>query len=146
MRDGFLKVATVTPDIKVADCEFNKEQIISCIKKANSEDVKVIAFPELCLTGYTCGDLFLQEPLLRSAKNALIEIAESTSNMDAIVFVGLPLQNNGKLYNVAAAIQNGRVLGFVPKSHIPNYSEFYIWSILNMFNFNIYNNSKYAYK
>ncbi|WP_066715618.1 NAD(+) synthase [Clostridium sp. Marseille-P299] len=125
MRDGFLKVAAATPDIKVADCEFNKEQIINCIKKAENEDVKVLVFPELCLTGYTCGDLFLQETLLRAAKNALIEIAEYTANMDAIIFIGLPLQNNGKLYNVAAAVQNGKVLGFIPKCHIPNYSEFY---------------------
>lgn len=125
MKDGFVKVATVTPDIKVADCEFNKEQIMQCIKKAESKEIKILVFPELCLTGYTCGDLFLQEPLLRAAKKALIEIANATTNMDVLTFIGLPLQYNGKLFNVAAALQNGRVLGFIPKCNIPNYSEFY---------------------
>lgn len=125
MKDGFVKVATVTPDIKVADCEFNKEQIIQGIKKAESREIKVLVFPELCLTGYTCGDLFLQEPLLRAAKKALIEIANATTNMDVLTFIGLPLQYNGKLFNVAAALQNGNVLGFIPKCNIPNYSEFY---------------------
>lgn len=125
MKDGFVKVATVTPDIKVADCEFNKEHIIKDIIEAENKGIKVLVFPELCLTGYTCGDLFLQEPLLRAAKNSLVEIAEATTNMDVLTFVGLPFQYNGKLYNVAAAVQNGKILGFVPKCNIPNYSEFY---------------------
>ena len=124
MKDGFVKVATVTPDIKVADCVFNKEQIMQCIKKAESKEIKILVFPELCLTGYTCGDLFLQEPLLRAAKKALIEIANATTNMDVLTFIGLPLQYNGKLFNVAAALQNGRVLGFIPKCNIPNIRSF----------------------
>ncbi|MBQ3793302.1 MAG: NAD(+) synthase [Lachnospiraceae bacterium] len=125
MRDGFIKVAAATPNIKVADVHYNAEQIIGQIKEAAEQGAKVIVFPELCITGYTCQDLFFQEMLQRGALDALQEIAESTEGMDALVFVGLPVRRDGKLYNVAAVVQDGEVLAMVPKSYLPNYNEFY---------------------
>ena len=125
MRQGFVKVAAVTPKITVADTTENAKLICESIKKASEAGAKVIVLPELCITGYTCGDLFWQEKLLREAKEALLTVAEATWAMDAIVFVGLPLAHNGKLYNVAAAISQGKVLGLVPKKYLPNYNEFY---------------------
>ncbi len=125
MRDGFVKVAAVTPKIRVADTKYNAKVICDGIKEAAEQGAKVIVFPELCITGYTCEDLFLQETLLEGAKEALGEIVEFTSGVDAVVFVGLPIQYNGKLYNTAAVIKGDRLLGFVPKSYIPTYNEFY---------------------
>lgn len=125
MRDGFVKVAAVTPKIRVADTKYNVKVICDGIKEAAEQGAKVIVFPELCITGYTCEDLFLQETLLDGAMEALDEIIEFTSGVDAVVFVGLPVQYNGKLYNAAAAIKGDRLLGFVPKSYIPTYNEFY---------------------
>ena len=125
MKDGFIKVAAATPGIRVADVAYNTAQIKSMMEKAVEEGAKVVVFPELCLTGYTCGDLFTQEILLEQAKQGLKEIGEATRDMDALVFVGLPLEENGELYNVAAALNRGRVLGFTTKSFLPNYGEFY---------------------
>ena len=125
MRQGFVKVAAVTPKIVVADTKENTALICAEIKKAEQEGAKIIVLPELCITGYTCSDLFLQEKMLREARQALLEIAAFTFALDCIVFVGLPLEYNGKLYNVAAAVSNGKVLGFVPKTYLPNYNEFY---------------------
>ena len=125
MRDGFVKVAAVTPKIRVADTTYNAGVIVEGIREAAAAGAKVIVLPELVITGYTCSDLFLQEYLLEQAKRALGTIAEETAEVDAILFVGLPLAYNGKLYNVAAAISDGQVLGMVPKSYIPNYNEFY---------------------
>ena len=125
MRDGFIKVAACTPQVQVADCEYNASQIIGMAKEAGSQGAKVIVMPELCITSYTCGDLFWQELLLEEAKAQLLRIAEETEHVDAVVFVGLPLEYRGKLYNVAAGICHGEILGFVPKQHIPNYNEFY---------------------
>lgn len=125
MRQGFVKSAAATPKIIVADTIHNTEVICNCIMEAAGQGAKVIVLPELCITGYTCGDLFLQEKLLGEAKEALIQIAEFTVKLDGIVFVGLPFAWNGKLYNVAAAMSNGRVLGLVPKTYLPNYNEFY---------------------
>ena len=125
MKHGFVKVAAVTPKIKVADTIYNREQICSCIDQAVKEGAKVIVFPELCLCGYTCQDLFLQEKLLASCKEELLQIAAHTEGKDALIFVGLPLEREGKLYNVAAAVQDGEVLAFIPKAYIPNYAEFY---------------------
>lgn len=125
MRDGFVKVAAVTPKIRVADTEYNANLICDCIEEAAGQGAKVIVLPELCITGYTCSDLFLQEHLLQSAKDALLKIAGYTKELDAIVFVGLPLEYNGKLYNVAAALSGGEILGFVPKTYLPTYNEFY---------------------
>lgn len=125
MRDGFVKVAAVTPKIRVADTVYNEKVICDGIKAASEQGAKVIVLPELCITGYTCSDLFLQEKLLSGAMQALLGIAAFTENLDAIVFVGLPLSYRGKLYNVAAALNRGEVLGFVPKTYLPTYNEFY---------------------
>lgn len=125
MRQGFIKVAALTPKVKVADTTYNREQICMLIDEAQEKGAKILVFPELCITGYTCGDLFYQELLLREAKKELLAIAKYTERKDCLVFVGLPLEHQGKLYNVAAAIAQGKVLGLVPKTHIPNYNEFY---------------------
>ena len=125
MRQGFIKVAALTPKVKVADTTYNREQICMLIDEAQEKSAKILVFPELCITGYTCGDLFYQELLLREAKKELLAIAKYTERKDCLVFVGLPLEHQGKLYNVAAAIAQGKVLGLVPKTHIPNYNEFY---------------------
>lgn len=125
MRQGFIKVAALTPKVKVADTTYNREQICMLIDEAQEKSAKILVFPELCITGYTCGDLFYQELLLREAKKELLAIAKYTERKDCLVFVGLPLEHQGKLYNVAATIAQGKVLGLVPKTHIPNYNEFY---------------------
>lgn len=125
MRQGFIKVAALTPKVKVADTTYNREQICMLIDEAQEKGAKILVFPELCITGYTCGDLFYQELLLREAKKELLAIAKYTERKDCLVFVGLPLEHQGKLYNVTAAIAQGKVLGLVPKTHIPNYNEFY---------------------
>ena len=125
MRHGFIKVAAATPDIRVADVDYNKEQIIKQMDEAAKAGAKIIVFPELCITGYTCSDLFLQDILLNGAKKALAEIAKQTKELDALVFVGVPLAVGGELYNVAAALNHGNILGFTTKSFLPNYGEFY---------------------
>jgi NAD+ synthase (glutamine-hydrolysing) len=125
MRDGFVKTAAITPKIRVADTKYNAELICGHVKEACAAGAKVIVFPELCITGYTCGDLFLQDRLLSQALEALMQVAERTSDADALIFLGLPLAYRGKLYNVAAALCQGKILGFVPKTWLPTYNEFY---------------------
>ena len=125
MKDGFIKVAAGTPDVQVADCEFNADKIIEMVHEMEEQGAKVMVFPELCITGYTCGDLFWQETLLEEARAQLLRIAEETEEVDALIFVGLPLEYQGKLYNVAAGLSHGEILGFVPKINLPNYNEFY---------------------
>ncbi len=125
MKHGFIKVAAVTPDIRVADTAFNAGQICGAIEKAAGEGARVIVLPELCLSAYTCGDLFLQQSLLASCQEQLLGIADFTKGIDGLVFVGLPYRHGGGLFNVAAAICGGRVLAFVPKSYIPSHGEFY---------------------
>ena len=125
MEHGFIKVAAVTPDIRVADVAYNQEQIIEKMKEAAKLGAKLIVFPELCVTGYTCSDLFEHEILLNAAKQALFEIAEETKEIDALVFVGAPLAVDGKLYNVATAMNQGKILGLTSKTFLPNYGEFY---------------------
>ena len=125
MKDGFIKAAAVTPKVQVADPEANAEEIIRLAAEAAAGGAKLIVFPELCITGYTCGDLFLQELLLRGAREALFRIIRETAGLDALMFAGLPWEKDGKLYNVAAAFQGGRLLGLVPKTCLPNYGEFY---------------------
>lgn len=124
MKDGFLRVACATNEVKVANCEYNAQEIIRLIVKAEEMDVSLIVFPELSITAYTCMDLFFQKQLLDSAEEALIQIAEATKNFEIVSIVGLPLRSNNCLYNCAAVIQRGEILGFVPKMNIPNYSEF----------------------
>lgn len=125
MRQGFIKAAAVTPKIKVADPHYNAKEISKGIEEAVRRGAKLIVFPELCLTGYTCGDLFLQELLLTQTREALSEVAAATEDSDALVFVGMPLVKRHKLYNVAAVLQDGELLAFIPKRHIPSYAEFY---------------------
>ncbi len=125
MQHGFLKVAAITPHIKVADPLYNAKVITDELKLAYRQGAKIIVFPELCLTGYTCGDLFLQRALLEEAISALFAVAKATISHDSLVFVGLPLERDGRLYNVAAVLQNGDVLGFIPKRNLPSYAEFY---------------------
>lgn len=125
MRQGFIKVAALTPKVTVADTQANRKEICRLMDEAEAKGAKILVFPELCTTGYTCGDLFYQQVLLREAKKELLAIAKYTQRKDYLAFVGLPLEYNGKLYNVAAAVTQGKVLGLVPKTHIPNYNEFY---------------------
>ena len=125
MKQGFVKVAAVTPDIRVADVEFNKEQICRKMDEAAASGAKIIVFSELCVTGYTCSDLFTQDVLLDHAREVLTEIAAHTRDMDALVFVGAPLAVDGELYNVAAAMNHGKILGLTTKIFLPNYGEFY---------------------
>nr|WP_294527820.1 NAD(+) synthase [uncultured Blautia sp.] len=125
MKHGFIKVAAGTPEITVADCETNRKAILKVIHKMEKEHAKIMVLPELCITGYTCQDLFLQRQLLDSAWHTLKKLAAATQGVDALIFLGLPMRHAGKLYNVAAVLNHGEILGFVPKTFIPNYNEFY---------------------
>ena len=125
MKNGFVKVAAATPDIRVADVEFNTQNIINAMEEAQKNGAKILVFLELCVTGYTCSDLFDHSVLLKASRKALLEIAENTNDKDMLVFVGAPLEVNGKLYNVAAAMNQGEIIGFTTKTFLPNYGEFY---------------------
>ena len=125
MRDGFIKVAAGTPEIRVADCTYNAQQCLTLMRQAAEQGVKVLCLPELCLTGYTCGDLFLQESLLRGAEDALAHILSETKDLDLVAAVGVPMRYHGKLFNCAAVLCRGELLGLVPKLNLPNYTEFY---------------------
>ncbi|MBS7263189.1 MAG: NAD(+) synthase [Eubacteriales bacterium] len=125
MKDGFIKAATVTPAVRVADCDFNGKQILQSIRKLAGEGVKLAVWPELAVTGYTCGDLFLQDVLLNEAENALLKIAAGTAGAQILAVVGCPLRHGDKLYNCACFLYDGEVIGAVPKTFIPNYGEFY---------------------
>ena len=124
MKHGFVKVAAISPKVKVADVEFNTEKICEKMDEAAKEGAKILVFPQLCITGYTCGDLFFQRTLLKAAKKALMHIMDHSVGMDMLVFVGLPMEKNHKLYNVAAAVCDGQLLALIPKSHMNNYGEF----------------------
>lgn len=125
MKQGYIKVAAVTPKIKVCDTEYNGELIREKMKECSANGAVITVFPELCITGYTCNDMFLQDMLLQQAQEELIKIAKASECLQGIFFVGLPLEHNSKLYNVAAAISGGEILGIVPKTYLPNYNEFY---------------------
>ncbi len=125
MKHQFLKVAAASPELRVADPAFNAQKIIEIIVSQAEKGTELLVFPELSLSGYTCGDLFLQQTLLDGCLSALEEVAESTDGRTMLVFVGLPILYCGKLYNCAAAVSGGKVIGIVPKTHIPNYNEFY---------------------
>lgn len=125
MEHGYIKVAALSPKIRVADPKYNSGVIVQRVMEAAAQGASVMVFPELCLTGYSCGDLFLQELLLDEAKNGLFFVAQQTAHADAVIFVGLPLAYRGKLYNTAAVLHHGNVLGIVPKTFLPNYAEFY---------------------
>nr|MCR4675548.1 NAD(+) synthase [Lachnospiraceae bacterium] len=125
MKDGFVSVAAITPHVTVAGIKENTEEIKSWMELANEEKVDVCVFPELCVTGFTCGDLFYSDLILRQSKEALLELAAFTKNLNGLYFVGLPFSHKGKIYNVAAALNKGDILGLVPKTNLPNYGEFY---------------------
>ncbi len=125
MQDGFVKVSARTPEVRVADVNFNVEQCVRQVEDACADGAKVVVLPELCITGYTCEDLFWQDALLDAAQRGLYAFAEQTSALDALLFVGVPWRVNGKLYNCAAALCGGEVLALIPKTFVPNYNEFY---------------------
>ena len=125
MKDGFLKVAAATPRIRVADCAYNTARVEELIGEAAEQGVSLCVFPELVLTGYTCGDLFLQQALLDAAQDGLNRILQSSARIPMVVVIGLPVQAGNALYNCAAVCYKGQLLGLVPKQNIPNYSEFY---------------------
>ena len=118
MHDGFLRVASATPAIQVANCPYNAQQIIAVAKQAAEKQVSAIVFPELCLTGYTCGDLFFQQTLLTSAINGLETILKELKQEDIICIVGLPIRLETNLYNCAAVCYHGKLLGIVPKTNL----------------------------
>lgn len=125
MKDGFIKVAAVTPQVRVADVAYHVQQIKEAMEQSAKAGVMITVFPELCLTGYSCHDLFYQRTLLQQAKSGLLSLAKKTETLPGIYFVGLPWEWQGKLYNVAAALHGGKVLGLVPKTYLPTYAEFY---------------------
>ena len=125
MNDGFVKVAAAVPRVKVADCKFNSERLEGLITIAEGKGVQILTFPEMCITGYTCGDLFAQQLLLEQAEMALIQILNSTRQLDIISILGMPVVVNSTVINAAVVIQKGKILGVVPKTYLPNYKEFY---------------------
>ncbi|MBR2522835.1 MAG: NAD(+) synthase [Clostridiales bacterium] len=125
MRDGYIRVGAATPKVKVADCAYNADRIVEMSLKASKNNISVLVYPELSITGYTCQDMFLHKTLIDSAFDALMNIADSTSELDMAIVVGLPILKNNKLYDCAAVLCRGEIMGFVPKSVIPGYGEFY---------------------
>ncbi len=125
MNYGFVKTAVVTPKIKVADVAYNGAEIEKLMKEAAREGARIIVFPELCLTGYTCGDLFSQQLLITAAKEELARLVQVSQCVSGLIFAGLPWEHRGKLYNAAAVFEGGQLLGIVPKSFLPNHAEFY---------------------
>ena len=125
MKDGFIKVAAASPKLRVADCRYNLGEILKVVRRAAAEGVRLLVLPELCLTGYTCGDLFFQSTLQQGALDALGTLADETRSLELLIVAGLPFADGGKLYNCAAVLYRGELLGLVPKTNLPNYAEFY---------------------
>ena len=124
-ENGFIRAAAISPSLRVADCAYNAQQIVDAMQAFAAENVHLLCLPEFSLTGYTCSDLFLQEPLLRGAEKALVTILQASKGLNLVTLVGLPVRHNGKLYNCAAVVCGGELLGLVPKTCLPNYGEFY---------------------
>lgn len=124
-ENGFIRAAAVSPALRVADCAYNAEQIIDAMQAFAAENVQLLCLPELSLTGYTCSDLFLQAPLLRGAEKGLAAILQASKGLNLVTVVGVPVRYNSKLYNCAAVVCGGELLGLIPKTYLPNYSEFY---------------------
>ena len=122
---GYVKVGSAVPKLRVADCVYNKEEILKLVEAAAAKQVRVLSFPELSVTGYTCADLFFQTPLLHAAEQAIQEIAEATKALNIFLLIGAPIAVDNQMFNCAVALYRGKLLGIVPKTHIPNYSEFY---------------------
>ena len=125
MNKGFIRVAAAIPELKVADCAFNVSKIAELLQQAEDEKVQVVCFPELAITGYTCADLFFQQQLLSDAEKALKDLQLITYKTTAVAIVGMPVRCNNQLFNSAVVLQKGRILGVVPKTHLPNNNEFY---------------------
>ncbi|MDE6849991.1 MAG: NAD(+) synthase, partial [Clostridia bacterium] len=125
MKFGYVKVCAATPEIRVADVKFNTENIIKAIKESAANGSQLTVFPELCVCGYTCGDLFNQPALISACEKAVGQICKETEGLKTLVFIGVPLTYDGRLYNCAVALCNGEILGIVPKTFLPNYGEFY---------------------
>ena len=125
MGHHFLKVCAATPQLSVGDCKYNTEQIIACMETSTQEGAGLTLFPELCLTGYTCADLFFQTTLLEEAQEGLKRLLEASKKYEQLFIVGAPIPHEGNLYNAAIVILKGRILGIVPKTYLPNYNEFY---------------------
>ena len=125
MNFGFVKVASAIPSLKVADCTYNTQQIESLIIQAEGKGVEIICFPELCICGYTCADLFAQQLLLENCEESLFKLLDFTRSLNIITIVGAPVAVGGLLMNCAIVIQSGKILGIVPKTYLPNYKEFY---------------------
>lgn len=125
MKYGFLRAAAASPGLRVADVAYNTQEIIKSMREYAARNAQLLCLPEFCLTGYTCSDLFLQETLIRGAEQGLAEILTASRGLNLVTVVGLPVRRSGKLYNCAAVVCNGKLLGLVPKTHLPNYSEFY---------------------
>ena len=124
MKHGFVKVAAAVPFVRVADCIYNVERIEAQVLEAQEKGVEIITFPELCITGYTCGDLFLKPFLINQAQKALLQLAERTAHTSVLIIVGMPIQIGSQLFNAAVALQSGKILGAIPKTYLPNYREF----------------------
>lgn len=124
MKYGFVKVAAAVPYVKVADCFYNIDRMKAMILDAEARGVEILSFPELSITGYTCGDLFLQPFLLDKAKEALCQLVKETADTNILVIVGAPVRVEEKLFNAAIVFQKGRILGAIPKTYLPNYREF----------------------
>ena len=122
---GFCKVASVSPEFKIADIDFNLKEIKKLAQQLNDNLVEIAVFPELCITGYTCGDLFFQKLLLKQAELAFVDFCEFSENFKTIFILGAPLVNSGKLFNCAVVISQGEIIGVVPKTYICNYNEYY---------------------
>lgn len=124
MKDGFVKVAAVSPSVKVADCRYNENEIVKTVKEMADNGVKVLVFPELCVSSYTVGDLLFQDTLVRAAEQAALRILQATEELETLFAIGIPFRHQNKLYNAALVCQKGAVLGIVPKTHLPNYGEY----------------------
>ena len=124
MQYGYVKVAAAAPFVKVADCDYNTQRIQLMIEKADARGVEILVFPELSITGYTCGDLFLQPFLLESAERALVKLVADTAKTKVVAIVGMPVRVEEKLFNGAVVFQSGKILGIIPKTYLPNYREF----------------------
>ena len=122
---GYIKVGCAVPKIKVADCIYNVDQILSLIDKAKEKKIEILTFPELCITGYTCGDLFLQKTLINESEKQIKLICEASKSTDMLILIGCPIKISSHLYNCAVAINNGEILSIIPKTNLPNYDEFY---------------------
>nr|WP_314772591.1 NAD(+) synthase [uncultured Porphyromonas sp.] len=124
MKHGFIKVAAAVPFVRVADCQYNIEHIEAQVRQADAQGVEIMTFPELCITGYTCGDLFLKPFLIRQAQESLLELAHRTADTEVLFIVGMPILIESQLFNAAVSLQGGRILGAIPKTYLPNYREF----------------------